>query len=141
MTKKVTFNLSQNQTFFYDKYIIKHNYKTNYKIIYSILYKNIDDSNWFKYLPYPTIYNFNKNINIDSYHININYKVNMNNKICLYITNNFQKPDFFSKYFDNNTDEDGDFIMNDNKKKFNIIKFRKIIINYIRYLCSNNNIY
>jgi hypothetical protein len=130
MKKKVTFDLSQNQIFFFDKYITKHKYKTKYNLIHSILYKNINDSTWFKILPYPTHFIFDKNLTIGiyhMYHININYKVNVHNKICLYISNDIQKPEFFSKYFD--------------LENLNIIKFRKIIIDYIRELCSNNNIY
>ena len=125
--KKVTFNLKKNQIIFYKKYIQKHKYKTKHQFIFSILYKNINDSNWFKYLPYPSYYNFDKNLTIGMYHININYKVNVHNKICLYISNDIQKPEFFCKYFD--------------LENLNIIKFRKIIIDYIRELCSNNNIY
>ena len=96
MNKKVTFDLSHNQIFFYDKYIIKHNYKTKRNILFYILYKNINDHKWYKYLPYPNKKALNINILINEYNIQILYKVNKWNKITLYIVNDIQNPNFLN---------------------------------------------
>ena len=134
-TKNVTFNLDKNQIIIYKKYIQKHKYKTKKNIIYSYLYKNINDSNWYKYLPKPNIKEFYYKIgfsqsslsNIGENMIVIRYKINKWNCICLTIENNFQKPEFFSQFYQS--------------IDFNIVNFRLLIINYIRLLCFNNNIY
>lgn len=126
--KRVSFNLQKNQTFFYEKYIQKYKYKTKYNILFSFLYKDINDSsNWNKYLPAPSLKKFNKRIVVNYNNIYIFYYVNKWDKICLQIENNIQKPNFFCQHLD--------------IKDFNVINFRIIIINYIRLLCFNNDIY
>ena len=125
--KWVSFNLQKNQIFFYEKYIHKYKYKTKYNILFSFLYKNMNDSKWYKYLPDPLIIKYEKNIRFNSYKINIIYYINKWGKISLTITDNIRKPHFFTQYFD--------------KYRFKVTDFRIIIINYIRLLCFNNDIY
>ena len=124
--KQVTFDLDRNQIFYYKKYIQKHNYKTINNILYLFLYKDIKSTKWYKYLPGPSFIQFKQNINIDKYNIRIIYYLNKWDKITLIITNDIKKPDFFSKFIDiKKSNED----------------FRIIIINYIRNLCFNNDIF
>jgi hypothetical protein len=125
--KKVSFNLEKNQIYLYKRYIHKYKYKTKYNILFSFLYKDINDTNWYKYLPTPSLKKFNKKILLNNNNIYIFYYVNKWNKICLQIENNIQRPSFFSQHFD--------------IKGFNVIDFRIIIINHIRLLCFNNDIY
>lgn len=124
--KQVTFDLDRNQIFYYKKYIQKYKYKTPNNILYSLLYKDIKSTEWYKYLPEPSIKQYQKNININKYSIRIIYYLNKWDKINLIITNDIQKPDFFSKFIDIKT------LKRD---------FRIIIVNYIRYLCFNNDIF
>jgi len=125
--KEVSFNLQKNQTFFYEKYITKRKYKTKYNILFSFLYKDINDTKWYKYLPTPKTHIYEKRISFNSYRIDITYEVNKWGKICLYISDNIEKPHFFSQFFD--------------QHDFKVKEFRIIIINYIRLLCFNNDIY
>jgi|TARA_B100001971_G_scaffold142259_1_gene131441 hypothetical protein len=124
--KQVTFELDRNQTFYYQKYIQKYNYKTPNNILYYLLYKDIKSTKWYKYLPEPSLKPYKKNININKYSIEILYYFNKWDKINLIITNNIQKPDFFSKFIDIKTSKED---------------FRIIIVNYIRHLCFNNDIF
>jgi len=125
--KRVSFDLHKNQTFFYDKYITKCKYKTKYNIIFSFLYKSINDTNWYKYLPTPITHTYEKRILFNSYRIDITYEMNKWGKVCLYIRDNIKRPHLFSQYFD--------------KDGFKVKEFRFIIINYIRLLCFNNDIF
>ena len=125
--KRVSFDLKKNQIFFYEKYINKYKYKTKYNRIFYFLYKNINDTNWYKYLPYPSFIKYKITILFNSYKINIIYEINKWGKICVTITDNIKVPHFFIKHFD--------------QKGFKVGDFRINIINHIRLLCFNNDIY
>jgi len=125
--KKVTFDLEKNQIFIFNRYIQKYNYKTKKNILFFFLYKNINYPKWSKYLPLPSSKKIIRKISYEHYNIKIIYEINKWGMICLYISNDFNCPNFFSLYI--------------HYKNFNIKKFRIIIINYIKKICLKNNIF
>jgi endo-1,4-beta-mannosidase len=123
--KTVSFNLDKNIIIEYERYFIKKNLKTRHILLYTFLYKNIKSEKMKKYLPNPTHETFFQILRFENYFIEIQYYLNKTQKICILINHNIQLPGFYSTYLN---------IDNNDETRF-------IIINYIRKICFNNNIY
>jgi len=123
--KKVTFDLDKNIIIEYERYFTKKSIITKHISLYTILYKYIKSEKIKKHLPNPTHEAFFKMLYFEKYFIHIYYYINKTQKICILINHNIHPTGFYSVYLD---------IDNINQTRF-------IIIDYIRRLCFNNNIY
>jgi len=125
LKKKVKFNLNNNTTIIYNRYLEKNNYYTECNMLLFFLYSNLN--NWNMFLPIPCKNKYYIKLSFENNLFLIRYHIDRFNKIYLIITNNIQSCDNLIVYL-NNT------MINKNNNSL-------IIIKHIRDICFNNNIY